>query len=167
MKELVRSLHFKLFINLFVCVVLISLTTEANGSHGVIDHGRWLIAIAFLVLCTVYAYLIAEADSKRTIKGTHWAQWIIRTIYVSFIPSILFIQSSNIYNGFLLLFGGCSFYLWFDIVYNKKKGHALNYVGREALTDRVVRWLRLGDIYIPIRAALFIGSIKLLLRYYV
>lgn len=156
MKELLKSTIAKVFLTMLGAVLLISLTEEANDSYGIIEGGKGIILFAISAMGFVYAYFIAEQDAGRTIKGTHWAQWILRAIYISFLPAILLIQSGNFYNVLIAFCGASSFYLVFDPFYNKRKDYALTYVGTQSFLDKLVRKYKLEKYYWAIRLGIFL-----------
>ena len=159
MKELFKSVIVKVFLTFFFAATLISLTTEANGPHGVIDGGKWLIVVAISLMGFFYAYFIAEQDSVRTISGAHVKEWILRAIYISSLPVILYIQGSGNWTIGVAFCGGTSFFLMFNRFYNKRKKYVnLEYVGHQAFLDKTIRFLKLERFYFMIRLILWMAA---------
>jgi hypothetical protein len=158
MKDLLKKTEFKVFMTFFVAATFMSLTTEVNPGYGFIEGGKIIIFIAISLMGFVYAYFIAEQDVNRTIRGAHVIQWILRAIFISSLPLILFINNGQLYVLLVGLSGGTSFYLMFDWFYNKMKGYDYSYVGREAILDRLVRFLGIQRFYFMIRLIIWMSS---------
>lgn len=158
MKEALQSTLTKVFLTFFVAFTLVSLTTDANGSHGIIEGGKGLILAAISLMGFFYAYFIAEQDVKRTIKGSHVKEWLLRCVYVSAIPAMLYFQGSGLYVVGVAICGGASFFLVFNRFYNKMKNYDPEYVGREATTDKLIRFLKIEKYYFMIRLIIWISA---------
>ncbi len=158
MKEALKSTIVKVFLTFISAVTLVSLTEEANGPHGIIEGGKALILATVSLMGFVYAYLIAEQDSKLTIRGAHVKEWLLRCVFMAAIPLILYIQEPRPYVIWVALCGAFSFFLVFNIFYNRFKDYPLDYVGNEALTDRAVRYLGIQKYYFLIRLIFWLAS---------
>jgi len=167
--------QIKMFGVFFVSCTILALTKEVNGDYGVIKFGGRAIVLLVTFLSTIaYATFLAQQDSQRNIKGIHYIQATLRGILLAFVPVILWIQQGDRSNLTLILVGYTTFYVCFDLFYNSYKGEAPFYVGKEAATDRIVRWLNektfLVRIYplwfILFKVGLFLLALSLVIRYY-
>jgi len=134
--------QIKLFAVFLVTVTVFSLTEEVNGEYGVIHSGGRAIVLFMIFASTIgYAVFMAQQDSQRNIKGIHYIQATLRGILLAFLPVILWIQQGDTSVLYLIPFSYSVFFFCFDLFYNHYKGEPTFYIGKEALTDRIVRWL--------------------------
>jgi hypothetical protein len=142
--------QIQLFLVMFVSVTLVSLTTYANDSYGLIDSGKGLIYIVNVLSTIIYAAIMAVLDSRIEIKE-HWSRVGYRFFLLTLIPGILAIQHANYLLLSLAFMNYTIFYFLFELIYDVEKNHRPYSVGTTAWNDRIVNWLNaktfLGKIF--------------------
>lgn len=131
----------KLFFIFWLSFTVAALTKEINGERMPIENGDLAYLIATFLSTIAYAVVMAKYDSTINIKGTHYIQATIRGILLAILPVLIWIYTKDATRLLLIPFAYSVFYFCFDLFYNKYKGEPTFYVGKEALTDRIVRWL--------------------------
>jgi hypothetical protein len=158
----------------FLSFTVMALTKEVNGDRFPIENSH-LAGLIVTFLSTIgYAVTIAKLDSTRNIKGIHYQQAIIRGILLATLPVLLWLTTKTLTHLLLIPLAYSIFYFCFDLFYNHYRGEPTFYVGKEALTDRIVRWLNENTIlvrvyplwYIAFKASFVLISINYLVKYY-
>ncbi len=166
--------QIKSFLIFWVSFSVMALTKEVNGDRMPIENGHMADFIVTFVATVGYAVVIAKLDSTRSIKGIHYVQATIRGVLLAFLPVLLWIFTKDWTHLLLIPLAYSVFYFCFDLFYNRYKGEPTFYVGKQALTDRTVRWLNENTFmvkiyplwYITLKASLVLVSINYLVKYY-
>ncbi len=166
--------QIKSFLVFWLSFSVMAMTKEVNGDRMPIENGHLADFIVTFISTFSYAVILAKQDSTRNIKGIHYQQGIIRGILLAFLPVLLWIYTKDWTHVLLIPLAYSVFYFCFDLFYNHYRGEPTFYVGKEALTDRIVRWLnektfmvRLYPLwYISLKSLFVLLSISYIVRYY-
>jgi hypothetical protein len=173
MKDLFNTPAVRLFLVFFFSALLISLTTYANDSYGLIYTGKALIYVVCVISTIAYATLMGVIDA-RTIITEHWTRVAYRFFLLTIFPGILAIQRTSYVPLTLAFMNYTLFYFAFELVYeHEKKGNPFS-VGTTAWNDRAVNWLNantfLGKIfpawYIDLKMSLILTAQVLVIKYF-
>ncbi len=166
--------QIKLFLTFFVSAAIMSLTQEVNGPDGWIQGGKFIVFTVTFFSSLYYASVIGENDANRTIRGLHLGQGALRLLLLSVLPTIMCIQQHDYSKLWLAFFGAATFGAVFDQFRNYYKGDSFFYIGKEAWTDRIIRWLNDHGLmkifplwYILVKVSIFAVAFLLTLRFYV
>lgn len=166
--------QIKSFLIFWLSFSVMAMTKEVNGDRMPIVNGHMADFIVTFISTFFYSVILAKQDSLRNIKGIHYQQGIIRGVLLALLPVLLWIFTKNWTHLLLIPLAYSVFYFFFDLFYNGYRGEPTFYVGKEALTDRIVRWLnertflvRLYPIwYIGLKVLFVLLSISYIVRYY-
>lgn len=169
MNLFLKSTIVRLFIVFFISTLIISLTKEANGDYGILENGKLIIVIVSILSASFYARVLAEADANIEITS-HISRAIFRFILLSFFPTILLIQSGNYSVLWCASTAYASFYLMFDISYDKYRGKNLLYIGNTSIIDKFINSTIFGKypiLYFIYKLVIFIIIDRLTIIHYV
>jgi len=166
--------QIKSFLVFWLSFTVMAMTKEINGDRMPIENGHLADLIVTFISSVAYALVIAKLDSTRNIKGIHYQQAIIRAVLLAVLPVLLWIYSKDWTHILLIPLAYSVFYMFFDFLYNHFKGEPVFYVGKEAMTDRIVRWLNENTImvrvypiwYIALKASFVLISLYYIGKYY-
>ncbi len=133
----------RIFIYFMVLVVAFCLTTNINGSYGLVLVPEWYFTL-FVTLFSVFtAVYLGQLDGNDSKISHHWLRFLIRGIILAIFPLLLAVYNTVDDIHFLeYFFYSCAlFFPFFNQTYNKTKGHNAHYIGRIANFDKAIHWL--------------------------
>lgn len=148
MLDVLKHPIVKVFLIFLGCFTLYSITTNENGDYGIITVPYWAIMIPSSVFSLAIAFVLGRLDGLDKKISHHWLRALTRGILLAIFPLLVHRLTHETWQLFFL---NCAlFWPTFNITYNLTKGHAPDYVGREATTDKVIRWINstlMGEVY--------------------
>lgn len=145
-----------------VSATMISLTTYANDSHGIIDS-KGLVYFAVLFSAIGYAIIMGHYDADKIITN-HTSRVLYRGALLSLFPLLLWNNGGDEKRPedfWLMLLGWAAFYLAFDQARNVYKygWSGFFYMGGTADHDKLMKnvFNDNGEIFFLFKLGIFIG----------